>query len=126
MENMNLGNRSGDTSYEQNINTSAQQLPLSSLIGSSIINRQGDTLGKLHDIIVDIKEGKIGYVVIEFGGFLGLNQKYFTLAFDALSLAKEHRNAFIINETKESVKRFLSFDKEHLPYTHLSHSKTDG
>jgi sporulation protein YlmC with PRC-barrel domain len=101
----------------ENMNLSGAErgMPVSALVGSNIINREGDALGRLHDIMVDIELGKIQYVVIEFGGFMGLNQRYFALAFDALTVAKEHRNAFIINETKESVKRFISFDKEHLP-----------
>ena len=95
--------------------TPAECVPVSSLIGHNIINRQGEALGKLHEIVIDITEGKIEYVVIEFGGFLGMNQKYFTVSFRELTLAREHRNAFILDETKESVKRFLNFDKDHWP-----------
>jgi sporulation protein YlmC with PRC-barrel domain len=116
MENMNVSGGLGESSA----------MPVSALIGSTIINRDGDSLGRIHDIMVDIEQGKIQYVVIEFGGFMGLNQKYFALAFDALTVAKEHRNAFIINETKESIKRFISFDKEHLPTGSFQNEKADA
>lgn len=112
---MNVDNVGEKNVYDQKLNPGVQQLLLSSFVGSNIISREGDTLGRLHDVMIDISSGKIEYVIIEFGGFLGLNQKYFTMLFDALTLAQEHRHAFIIDETKESMKRFLSFDKEHLP-----------
>lgn len=115
MENMNLTNAAGNQNP-----ASENQLAVSSMIGSSIISRDGDTLGKLHDMVINVPYGKIEYVLIEFGGFMGLNQKYFTLSFELLTVAKEHRNAFIINETKESIKRFLSFDKDHLPTSNLA------
>jgi hypothetical protein len=74
-------------------------------------------LGQIKDIMIDITEAKIAYVVIEFGGFLGMNQKYFAVPMQSLAIAKEHKNAFILNETKESLKRYPGFDKDHWPNT---------
>jgi sporulation protein YlmC with PRC-barrel domain len=117
MENINVG--SGLTER-------SNAMPVSALIGSSIINHDGESLGRLHDIMVDMAQGKIQYVLIEFGGFMGLNQKYFALPFEVLTIAKEHRNSFIINETKESIKRFISFDKDHLPTAGFKNTKADA
>jgi sporulation protein YlmC with PRC-barrel domain len=116
MENTNISSGSG----------LGDRMPVSELIGSNIINHDGESLGRLHDIMVDMEQGKIQYAVIEFGGFMGLNLKYFAISFDALTIAKEHRNSFIINETKESVKRFISFDREHLPTANFQNIKTDA
>ena len=108
-------NNTNETKLDNEIAPPRERFPLSSLIGNTIINRQGETLGKLHEIVIDITEGKLEYVVIEFGGFLGMNQKYFKVSFNELTPAREHRNAFILDETKASVKRFLNFDKDHWP-----------
>jgi hypothetical protein len=62
--------------------------------------------------MIDIIEAKIAYVVTEFGGFLGMSQKYFAVPMQALAIAKEHKNEFILNETKESLKRYPEFDKD--------------
>ena len=59
-----------------NSNEPLRHLTLSSLIGYAIVNLAGDSLERIKDIMVDIFESKIEYVVIEFGGFLGMNQKY--------------------------------------------------
>ena len=117
MEAFHVDNMTGRNSSGARPNDPLKHLAVSSLIGDNIFNPAGDNLGKVKDIMVDITEGKIEYVVIEFGGFLGMHQKYFAVAWQALTIAKEHRNAFILNETKESLKRYPGFDKDHWPNT---------
>lgn len=76
--------------------------------------------------MIDIIEAKIAYVVIEFGGFLGMNQKYFAVPMQALTIAKEHKDAFILNETRESLKRYPGFDKDHWPNTNAHGAEAAG
>jgi sporulation protein YlmC with PRC-barrel domain len=117
MEAFQIDNMTGQNSSGARPNDPLRHLAVSSLIGDNIFNPAGETLGKIKDIMIDIIEAKIAYVVIEFGGFLGMNQKYFAVPMQALTIAKEHKNAFILNETKESLKRYPGFDKEHWPNT---------
>lgn len=119
-------NVTGRNTSGANSNRPLKRLTASSLIGDNIINPEGEALGRIHDIMVDLEEGKIEYVVIEFGGFLGLNQKYFAIPFKALSIAKEHRHSFILNETRESLKRYPGFDRDHWPETNLHDVKRKG
>lgn len=100
---------------------SLKRLAVSSLIGDTIFNPGGENLGKIKDIIIDLSQGSIDYIVIEFGGFLGMNQKYLAVPADALTIAKEHKNAFILNESKESLKGYPTFDLDHLPETNGTH-----
>jgi sporulation protein YlmC with PRC-barrel domain len=44
----------------------------SALIGKSVMNRRGEGLGEIADIVVDLKSGTARYALIESGGFLGL------------------------------------------------------
>jgi hypothetical protein len=44
------------------------------LIGRSVTNSQGETLGDINDIIID-EQGKVVAVIIGVGGFLGLGEK---------------------------------------------------
>jgi sporulation protein YlmC with PRC-barrel domain len=117
MEAFQVDNMTGQNSSGARPNDPLKHLAVSSLIGDNIFNPAGETLGKIKDIMIDISECKIEYVVIEFGGFLGMNQKYFAVPMQALTIAKEHKNAFILNETKESLKRYPGFDKDHWPNT---------
>jgi sporulation protein YlmC with PRC-barrel domain len=85
----------------------------SSIIGRDIFNSTGETLGSITDIMIDTTDGKVVYLIIQFGGFLGINQKSFAVPMQALTPAKEHLNAYILNETKESMNHYPRFNKEH-------------
>jgi sporulation protein YlmC with PRC-barrel domain len=94
MEPFHIDNMTGQNNSGARPNDPLKHLAVSSLIGDEIFNPAGETLGKIKDIMIDIIEAKIVYVVIEFGGFLGINQKYFAVPMQALAIAKEHKNAF--------------------------------
>ena len=119
METFQVDNLTGQNSSGARPNEPLKYLTASSLIGDNIFNPEGETLGKIKDIMIDLTEARVAYVIIEFGGFLGINQKLLALPMQALQVAKEHKNAFILNETKESLKRYPGFDKEHWPQTNL-------
>lgn len=126
MKDLNIDNVTGRNHSGASSNRPLKRLAVSSLIGDNIFNAEGEALGKIRDMMVDLTEGKIEYIVIEFGGFLGLNQKYFAVPFKALSPASEHRHSFILNETKESLKRYPGFDKDHWPETNLHKANADN
>lgn len=117
MKAFHIDNMTGQNNSGARPNEPLKHLTASSLIGDNIFNPAGETLGKIKDIMIDITEAKIAYVIIEFGGFLGINQKLFAVPMQALQVAKEHTNAFILDETKESLKNYPGFDKEHWPET---------
>ena len=56
------------------------------LTGDPVINAQGDELGKVSDIMVDVRRGRVAYAVMSCGGFLGIGDKLFW-GFDALDMA---------------------------------------
>lgn len=117
MEAFHMDNMTGRNSPGPTPNEPLKRLAASSIIGDNIFNPIGEPLGKIKDIMIDITSSKVEYVIIEFGGFFGVNQKYFAVPLHALTVAKEHRHAFILNETKESLKRYPKFDKDHWPDT---------
>jgi sporulation protein YlmC with PRC-barrel domain len=78
----------------------ALRLAVSVLLGNSIFNPAGELLGKIKDVMIDVTAGKVEYVVIGFGGFLGMNQKHFVAPMQSLSVATARANAFVLNETK--------------------------
>jgi sporulation protein YlmC with PRC-barrel domain len=112
MEAFQVDYMTGQNNSDARPNDSLKRLAASSIIGDNIFNPAGDNLGKINDIMIDISGSKIEYLVIECGGFLGMNQKYFAVPMQALTIANEHKNAFILNETKESLKRYPGFDKD--------------
>ncbi|MFN6943813.1 MAG: PRC-barrel domain-containing protein [Cytophagaceae bacterium] len=113
-KNMPKVNLTGKTP-DENVNP-AQFLTASSIIGDRVENSKGETLGDIKDVMLDIQNGKIEYVVMEFGGFLGLGEKLFAIPFGALELNPK-KQAFIVDWKKETVENAPGFDKDHWPKT---------
>lgn len=95
------------------VNT-AQHLSATSLIGDDIKNPQGESLGDLKDLMVDLGTGKIGYAVVAFGGVLGMGEKLFAVPFQALRVDHENK-CLILNLPKERLKDAPGFDKSNWP-----------
>jgi sporulation protein YlmC with PRC-barrel domain len=98
-------------------------LPLKYLTGSSIIgekvrNDKDEHLGEIKDIMIDITTGKIEYLVIEFGGFLGIGIKYFAIPFGLFRVDTDKR-MFIFNRKKEDLEKAPGFDMTHWPATNI-------
>jgi sporulation protein YlmC with PRC-barrel domain len=86
----------------------------STLEGDDIVNRQGDTLGELEEIMLDVSTGRIAYAVMSAGGFLGMGDKLFAIPWSALTLDPEN-HCFILDADKERFENAPGFDKDHWP-----------
>jgi sporulation protein YlmC with PRC-barrel domain len=90
------------------------------LVGKKVENRQGENLGKIEELAVDVQNGKIAYAVLSFGGFLGLGDKLFAIPWNALTLKPDQRpddQIFIFDVSKERLKSAPGFDKNAWPDT---------
>ena len=93
-------------------------LTASSIIGDKVHNTKGEHMGKIEDIMIDITTGKIEYVVIEFGGFLTIGEKYFAIPFNLLKVDPVNK-AFVFDQPKERLEKAPGFDLNHWPETNL-------
>jgi sporulation protein YlmC with PRC-barrel domain len=101
-------------------NTPVTVLTATSIIGDKVENPQGQVLGEIKNIMINIRSGVIEYVVLQFGGFLGIGEKLFAIPFKQLRIAPE-RQIFILNTDKEFLKKAPGFDQEHWPETNSKH-----
>lgn len=60
----------------------------SKLIGLDVYNDQNEKLGDINELILD-KDGKIGFVVIGVGGFLGMGEHDIAVTLDKLKFVEE-------------------------------------
>ncbi|MBS1928908.1 MAG: PRC-barrel domain-containing protein [Chitinophagaceae bacterium] len=91
-------------------------LTASSIIGDKVSNAEGEKLGHIKDIMLNIRSGKIEYYVIDFGGFLGIGEKYFAIPANKLEIDPDERD-FRFNEKRETLEKAPGFDKHHWPET---------
>lgn len=116
MKSFEADNLSGKNHKGAHPNMPLKFLTASSIIGDEVLNPGGDKLGKINDIMVELSGGKIEYVVIELGGFLGMGEKYFAVPF-ALLKVDAKQEVFILDQTKETLNAAPGFDKDHWPET---------
>jgi sporulation protein YlmC with PRC-barrel domain len=89
-------------------------LSASTISSDSVRNPQGDDLGKIEDLMIDMDQGCIAYVVLSFGGFLGLGDKLFAIPWQALQIAP-HEHKFVLDVPKERLESAPGFDKDNWP-----------
>ncbi len=95
------------------VNTN-QVVKASDVVGVDVMNKEGEDLGEIKEIILDKISGEVRYVVLSFGGFLGLGDKLFALPWKAISYDQEE-DAFILNVDKERLKNAPGFDADSWP-----------
>lgn len=89
-------------------------LSSSTLSGTGITNRKGENLGDVKDIMIDIESGEVAYVVISFGGFLGIGDKLFAVPWEALQVDQNHEQ-IVVDVDKQKLENAPGFDKDNWP-----------
>ncbi len=83
----------------------------SKIIGEGVVNRQNESLGKIHELVIDAKEGRVAYAVLSFGGFVGMGNKLFAVPWTAFEFSNTE-NKLIFNVDKEKLEAAPGFDKD--------------
>lgn len=109
-------NITGNNFTGPNANRPVNVLTATSIIGDRLVNNSGLDVGKIKDIMIDLQDGSIQYVVIEFGGFMGFGEKLFAIPFSALKLSPKHQH-FVLDVDKKFLASSPGFDKDHWPNT---------
>jgi len=105
-------------------NTPLKYLTASSIISDKVVGKNGDKMGAIKDLMIDLSTGKISYFVVELGGFLGIGEKYFALPFSFLTVDPSNQ-VFVINQEEKTLINAPGFDKDHWPETN-SHYYEDS
>jgi hypothetical protein len=87
----------------------------SKIIGETVVNRQYEDLGKVHELVIDATEGCIAYAVLSFGGFMGMGN----MPWSAFEFAEPEKRAFgyddyklMLNVDKEILEKAPGFDED--------------
>jgi len=87
----------------------------SKLIGATVRNHNDEEIGEIEDIAIAPQTGRIRYVVVGAGGFLGIGEKYFAIPWMALRRHDDH--TFLLNVDRRSLERMQGFDRNNWPAT---------
>lgn len=86
----------------------------SKIIGKSVQTMGGKEIGEIEDLAIDELDGQVRYVVLSFGGILGLGEKYFAIPWEALHLS-DNREHFALAVTEKELEQAPGFDKNNWP-----------
>lgn len=89
-------------------------LSATNIIGNKVVNAEGEQLGSIKDLVIDLDDAQVAYAVLSFGGFLGLGDKLFAIPLEALRLNAADHTA-VLDVDKEELKDAPGFDKDHWP-----------
>ncbi|MDD5320295.1 MAG: PRC-barrel domain-containing protein [Methylococcales bacterium] len=96
-------------------NESMQQVSRASkIIGTNVKNPNGDKLGDIKDLVLDPESGQVVYIVVAFGGVLGVGGKLFALPWKALHWTRD-KEYYVLDVDKSTLKKAPGFDKKHWP-----------
>ena len=86
----------------------------SSLEGDSVFSMDGDDVGKIKEIMLDVVSGRVAYAVLSSGGFLGMGGKLLAIPWSALTLDVDNK-CFRLGVSSEQVRNAPGFDKDSWP-----------
>lgn len=81
----------------------------SRLIGFPVENRQGEKVGKVNDLLVDLHSGRVVQAVVSAGGFLGIGNELNFVPPEAFRYNAEH-SALVLDVTRESLGKAPRFN----------------
>ena len=84
------------------------------LMGEDVSNAQGEDLGDIKEIMLDMQTGEIAYAVLSFGGLMGMGTKLFAVPWQALQLDTTNKR-FILDVPKDKLEQAPGFDKDNWP-----------
>ncbi|MEI6000575.1 PRC-barrel domain-containing protein [Paraburkholderia bengalensis] len=84
------------------------------LDGNKVISSDGEHVGKISDIMLDVRSGRVAYAVLSEGGFLGMGSNLHAIPWSALTLDTDQK-VFRVDITAQRIKDEPGFDKDHWP-----------
>jgi sporulation protein YlmC with PRC-barrel domain len=90
------------TTTSVNKSETATQIAASKVSGTSVFNPQGETLGTIHDVMLNKRSGQVNYAVLSFGRFLGFGEKYHPVPWKTLTY-DERYGGYVIDLSKRQL-----------------------
>lgn len=101
-----------DASSMPQVSKADMPMRVSKLIGKDIVNKNDESLGEVHDFIVD-KDGKLSYMIISHGGVLGIGDKLTPVPWNQVASAGQFqldsRDNLVLNIAKAKLDQAPTF-----------------
>jgi len=82
--------------------------------GTEVYNRNGDHLGTVDHMMIDKFTGHVEYVLMSFGGFLGIGESYHPLPWKVLTY-DTNMGGYVIDADRSRLERAPRFTSSNMP-----------
>jgi PRC-barrel domain len=95
-------------------NETGSLIAASKVEGTSVYNREGESLGSIFDVMIDKRSGQVAYAVMSFGGFLGMGESYHPLPWNVLDY-DERQGGYVVDLNKERLQNAPYYAANDMP-----------
>ena len=82
--------------------------------GTAVYDRNGNSLGRVHHLMIDKVSGQVAYVVASFGGFLGIGENLLPLPWKALTY-DTRLGGYVVDTDRNRLERAPRYMPNELP-----------
>lgn len=84
------------------------------IVSLKVLNNQDQDLGKIHSVMLHKADGKVAYLVLTYGGFLGMGNKLFAIPWSVFKYDASN-DCLRLSLSEEKLKNSPGFDKDNWP-----------
>lgn len=84
--------------------------------GTAVYNRAGESLGSVHDVMINKVSGQVAYAVMSFGGFLGLGERYHPLPWPSLTY-DTGLGGYVVDASRDQLEKAPSYGRDETPWS---------
>ncbi|HEY8609072.1 MAG TPA: PRC-barrel domain-containing protein [Noviherbaspirillum sp.] len=107
--------RDAQNAVRMNVPAGGRDMRASEVIGKQVKNPQGENLGDIEDLVIDIDNQRVSYVVLSFGGIANIGDKQFALPAGRLQPGERERDPLVLNASKEELEKAPGFSPDKRP-----------
>jgi len=85
-----------------------------SFYARTVVDTDGEVLGSISDLMLDLDRGRIAYAVVATGGFMGIGERLFAVPWRALRAMGQQ---FVLECEHSAFDTAPAFDRDHWPLT---------
>lgn len=93
---------------------SQDELRMSELQDGKVVDAQGEEIGDIADVVVDLQAGKVHAAVVEFGGVMGVGGKNYAFPPDEFKPGKQ-KDQLVLNVDRQKLENAEGFAKGQWP-----------
>lgn len=90
------------------------EMRVSQLLRANVRNAQGQNLGRIQEVMIDMESRQVRHAVLSFGGVLGMGDKLFAYPISAFGADRDNEN-LILNVPRERLAVSPGFDRDKYP-----------